>query len=318
MFSLYYNIDGVPTKDPPKFSFWVQESHAGFILKEDDTAFDIETSCIRLRDQLAAKIFGSLSNYHNTLPTISMAYVYGGIDAEVNVSKEEFEQFARQAEHHPLHNQLLYFFDAANLIGTLQNTVMESKHLLGQFYKTLNSSSFLIDPNITMLDEGVQYASGPIVTNITSTINHLFINLYSQLDFITKIAWEFQHLSTDFTSYPKLKAKDILFGDAKKISLNGLAGSIYDSSDDIKRIIALRNEIVHNSSIDSIPKVYQVIRDKKLVGKFILLPDLEDGFIRSFKNRKRFFNQDLKLNELLPELLSDFWKRVLLTLNAIS
>lgn len=318
MFSLYYNTDGIPSKDPSKEMFWVQESPAGFILKEGDITYEIETRCIRLGDQLATKIFGSLPAYHALLPTIPMAYVYGGIDAEVNVSKEEFEKFINHGPHHPLHNQLLYFYDAENLIGTLQNAVMESKHLLGQFYKTLNTNSFLIDPNITMVEDGLQYAAGPIVTNITSTVNHLFINLYSQLDFITKIAWEFQHLPIDFTTYHKLKSRDVLFGDAKKISVNGLAGSIYDTSDDIKRIIALRNEIVHNSSIDSIPKVYQVISNKQIIAKFILLPDMGNGFIRSFKNRKRFFNQDLKLNELLPELLFDFWRRVHLTLEAIS
>jgi hypothetical protein len=317
MFSPYYNTNGIPTERPLENSFWVQETAAGFVLKEGDITYDIDAACIRLRDRLAAKIFGHLSTYHALLPTIAIPYFYGGIDAEVNVSKEEFEKFATTVSYHPMHNQLLYFYDVGNLISTLQNSVAESKHLMGQFFKTLNMNSFLIDPNIPMVEEGLQYAAGAIVTNITSTVNHLFINLYSQLDFITKIAYEFEHLSTDFTSYPKLASKDKLFGDAKRISLNALPGSIYEASVDVKCIMALRNEIVHNSSIDSIPKVYQVMKDKKIIEKYILLPDLENGFIKSFKNRKRFFNQDVKLNNLLPQMMQEFWKRVLTTVSVI-
>jgi hypothetical protein len=82
-------------------------------------------------------------------------------------------------------------------------------------------------------------------------------------------------------------------------------------------IISIRNEIVHNSSIDSIPKVFQVIDNKQLVEKFILLPDFQNGFIKTYKNRKRFFFDEIKLNEILPGLVIDFWQRLQVTLQAI-
>lgn len=96
-----------------------------------------------------------------------------------------------------------------------------------------------------------------------------------------------------------------------------MEGSIYEKNSTISMIMYLRNEIVHNASIDSIPKVYQRIEGGKIVEKYILLPDFRDGIICIFKNRKRFFDDDAKLNAILPELMEDFWNRLKLTLTQI-
>jgi len=76
-------------------------------------------------------------------------------------------------------------------------------------------------------------------------------------------------------------------------------------------------EIVHNASIDSIPKVYQNIQGKDLIEKFILLPDFKNGIIKTYKNRRRFFNDDNKLNEVLPTIIKEFWNRLKFTLSEI-
>mgnify|MGYP003665560411 FL=1 len=145
----------------------------------------------------------------------------------------------------------------------------------------------------------------------------MFINLYSQLDFVTKIIFEFENIYTNFDVYPKLKSKSILFGDSKKTSFKEKPDTIYEMTDNIRIIMYLRNEIVHNSSIDSFPKVYQNIDNKKIIEKFILIPDFRNGLIQTFKNRKRFFNDDTKLNKILPSLINDFWIKLINTLSHI-
>jgi len=149
------------------------------------------------------------------------------------------------------------------------------------------------------------------------TVNQLFVNLYSQIDFTTKIIYEIENLHTNFATYPKLKSKDIVYGDSKKTAFREMQGSIYDMSESMRMIMYLRNEIVHNASIDSVPKVYQIIKDKKIIEKFILLPDFDDGIVCTFKNRKRFFNNDTKLNEILPQLIEEFWTRLKYTISEI-
>lgn len=315
---MFYNVNGIPTDKPILDKFWVQESSDNFIFNKGDITFDIDFKCVELRLEISKKIFGSTQAYYKYAEIAPDFFRYGGIDADIKISKKQFESLITKIGKDEISNKLLYYYDVTNILGTIQNGVLETKYLLGQFYKTLNLNTYLLDGQRTVVDDGVQFASGMIVTNITSLVNHLFINLYSQLDFVVKFIYEFENIATDYSSYPKLKSKDILFGDAKKTSLNDLANSLFDLSDNIKMIISLRNEIVHNSSIDSIPKVYQVIKDKVLIEKFILLPDFHNGFIKTFKNRKRFFYDEVKLNEILPELIIDFWKKLQNTLNSIN
>ncbi|WP_294214708.1 hypothetical protein [uncultured Chryseobacterium sp.] len=316
---LFYNVNGIPSESPPEEKFFITENIVkDFIFKEGDLTFQIENICIRLRNKIAISIFGKVENLHflNSCPIFPFA-AYAGIDAEIKISKQEFEKIYGKIQDKETLNKLLYYYDVENLIGNVQNSVLETKYLVGNFYKLLNENTFLVAENYTTVENGIQYASGPIVVNITSIVNHLFINLYSQLDFITKLAYEIENLNLDFKNYPKLKSKDVLYGDQKKIKLANLPNSLFELSNNIKIIVYLRNEIVHNASIDSIPKVYQVIKDKKIVEKYLLLPDFENGTIQVYKNRRRFFNDDFKLNEILPKMITDFWKRSKLTLENI-
>src|SRR5690606_1044777 len=202
----------------------------------------------------------------------------------IKIIKEDFEKLLIGIEDKERLFRLLYYFDVENLISTLQNSVLETKYIVGEFYKILNTNSFLIHNDLTVVENGIQYSSGYIVTNITSLVNHLFINLYSQMDFTTKIIYEIENLHMNFETYPKLKSKDTTYGDSKKTAFREMPDSIYEMSDAIRMIMYLRNEIVHNASIDGIPKVYQNIKNKKVIEKFILLPDFSNGMIRTYKN----------------------------------
>lgn len=314
---MVYNLNGISTQVPPKDKFWVSEFEGNFILKEGDLTYDLDSRCVQLYQDAKIKIFGSTKLYWEYAMQAPVFFAQGGLDAELNISKEDFEIIANHLSSDEISNKLFYFYDVANILSTLQNAIVETKFLLGQFYKTLNENSFLVVKGLSGIADGIQYSSGPIVTNITSLVNHLFINLYSQLDFATKLIFEFENIAEDFSRYPKLKCKDILFGDYRRTSLAGLPNSIYDGCENIKKIMSLRNEIVHNSSIDNLPKVYQVISKNQLIEKYILIPDLHNGFIKTYKNRKRFFHYDTKLNEILPALVIDFWVRLKNTLDLI-
>ena len=316
---IFYNINGIPSTKPDEDNFFIMENETGELLfKEGDLTYKIERICIELRNLLAIKIFGSIEEYHKFLaspiyPITSLA----GINAEIRISKEQFEKFIKAIDDKTSLNKLLYFSDVENLISTIQNSVLETKYLVGEFYRTLNKNSFLIKEDLFTVENGIQYSAGSVVTNITSLVNHLFINLYSQLDFVTKIIFEFENIETNFDVYPKLKSKSILFGDSKKTSFNEKPDTIYKMTDNIRIIMYLRNEIVHNSSIDSIPKVYQNINNKKIIEKFILIPDFREGLIQTFKNRKRFFDNNTKLNKIIPLIIDDFWNKLINTLDQI-
>lgn len=320
-----YNINGIlenltTERINEKEGFFVTQNKLGdFIYLGSEKVYEIENLCFELRNLIAIKIFGSISEYHHILqhpiyPLVAQA----GIDAEIRVSKEDFEDFINKYEDKETIYRMLYFFDIDNQIGTLQNCVVETTYAIGEFYKQLNINSFLINEGVFSVENGIQFASGSIVTNITSLVNRIFICLYSILDFITKIVHEVEQLQSDFNSYPKLKSKDTLLGNSKKTSFHEMKNTLFERTENRKIIEYLRNEIVHNASIDSIPKVYQNIKNKQIIEKFILLPDFSEGIIKTFKNRKRFFDNDTKLNEILPDLINDYFTRLSFTLQQIN
>jgi hypothetical protein len=313
----FYNTNGILTNKSTD-KFWIQKlDDHHFIIKEGDVTGDIDKICVKLHDVLMQKIFGNKEEYYSILPLIALVFPYGGLDSEVKISKEVFEKLVTSFKNEKQYNKLLYYYDCRNLLSTLQNSVVESNYLFGQFYLLLNENSFRI-ASIPIDSDGVQFASGLIVSNIFSVVNYLFINLYSQLDFMTKFVYELENISNDFLNYPRLKSAHILYGDKKKLSLNGLPDSIFDNSKTLNTIITLRNEIVHNSSFDYMPKVYQVFKNGELIEKYILLPDFNEGRLKTFKNRKRFFDDDVRLNEVLPNLVPDFWRRLFNTLSSVN
>jgi hypothetical protein len=322
---IIYNINGIPediTLDniAAKEGFYVvQMQFDDFIYRGGEKVSEIESMCFELRILLAVKLFGSVQEYYRILehpifPLVAQA----GIDADVKVSKEEFAEFVLQYDDKETLYKMLYFFDIDNVIGTLQNCMVETKFAVGEFYKQLNINSFFVIENRFSFEDGVQYSSRGIVTNITSLVNRIFICLYSMLDFITKIAHEVEELQTDFTSYPKLKSKETVLGYAKKTIFHEMENTLFERTDSRKMIEYLRNEIIHNASIDSLPKVYLRVEGNKIVEKFILLPDFSNGIIESYRNRKRFYKVDTKLNEILPDMINDYFTRLSFTLQQIN
>jgi hypothetical protein len=312
--SKHYNINGISTDKETDTSIVFEWSNH-FSIKANDNTTEIDFKLISLTHKVADKLFGSVQNLYGILPFKSTVFSYAGVDAEIKVSKQEFEKWVISQKSEETH-KILFYYDFQNLVGSLQNLVQESRFLFCDFFKTLNNNSFMLSDKPLQPDI-LMFASGQLVTNIFSTINHLFINLASQLDFITKISVELESLPSDFKEYPKLKSNGILYGDSKKIKAINLDNTLFDRTDDLKLILSLRNEIVHNASFENIPKVYQVFKDNVMIEKFIYIPDTTNGNFDTFKNRNRFFNNEVKLNEILPGLVTDFWKKMETTIDKL-
>lgn len=306
----FYNIDGITSDEKTNKSIVLEWNNQFSIFAKDNTA-ELDFKLISLTHKVAVILFGSQENLYNY--SLTFAHSLGGIDAEIKISKKEFEKWVNNQKSVDTH-KILFYYDFKNLIGSLQNLILESRFLFCDFYKTLNINSFMLSQNPINPDI-FMFASGQLVTNIFSKINHLFINLASQLDFLTKIAFELENLPKDFLEYPKLRSNNLLYGDFKKIKSLPFDKTLFDKTDDMKLIISLRNEIIHNASFENTPKVYQQFKENKLIEKFILVPDFTNGNFDTFKNRNRFFNNEVKLNEILPNLVTDFWSKMEITID---
>lgn len=57
----------------------------------------------------------------------------------------------------------------------------------------------------------------------------------------------------------------------------------------------LRNELVHNATWEMNSKVFVKVEAGKVIEKCIYMPDFsEEGYLITYKNRKRFFSDGVK------------------------
>lgn len=88
-------------------------------------------------------------------------------------------------------------------------------------------------------------------------------------------------------------------------------------SDELRLINALRDETVHNGTIDHFSRIYEHTSGFKVKRRFILLPDHENGRILTAAGRKRFYSQDNHLNAVLPSILDSVFGDILSSLKEI-
>ncbi|TWR30906.1 hypothetical protein FPZ43_00025 [Mucilaginibacter pallidiroseus] len=113
------------------------------------------------------------------------------------------------------------------------------------------------------------HASGVIVTRFFSYVNYLFISLYSQMDYVSKICYELEHLKMTEKKYDMLQSSGILVGDANRLLFKKAQGTIFEECPNMSPIQALRNEIIQDGSFENTPQVFQLFQDNNMVEKYI-------------------------------------------------
>jgi hypothetical protein len=315
---IYLTLKGVPVDAPPSDDepyFW-SDFQGAWRPSSFDLSSEIECDCILIHDGLAAAIFGDLQTFHALLPYAPDLIFTAGLNSECNMPRSAFERFVEQNASAEPFNKLMYLADCRKLVASIQECTKEVSYLLGEFYRALNLDSLFFPP----MDEpdGTRWMTSPVVTNIHATLSFIFIRLHSLLDYTTKLAYEAQHLRSDFTSYPRLASKNILFGDRKFLNLNKAHHTLFESCDVVTEVELYRNHIIHAGLLDDMPKVYKVVEGGRTVEKFVLLPDRgPSGQFDKFRGRSLFYSGEDRVNLRLPYLIKAFQERQVATLQGI-
>jgi hypothetical protein len=135
------------------------------------------------------------------------------------------------------------------------------------------------------------------------------MRLHSLLDYSTKLAYEIEHLKSDFAKYPRLASANIQYGDRKRVKINDAKGSLFESCELITEIETVRHLVTHDGLLDDMPKLYKVVAGGSAIEKFVLMPDMAGGRLEKFKNRNLFFSREDKINLRLPKLVMGFRDR---------
>lgn len=114
--SKYYNINGISTTNPT--NEWVAHKWSNnFSNKFNDNTGEIDIKLISLTHKVADKLFGSIQKPYS-LP-LNSAHIYAGVDAEIKISKQEFEKWVNSGKSEQTH-KILFYYDFQNLVGSLQ------------------------------------------------------------------------------------------------------------------------------------------------------------------------------------------------------
>ncbi|UII28766.1 hypothetical protein LVD15_10165 [Fulvivirga maritima] len=252
----------------------------------------------------------------NLSPTDQSIVLIAGLDSETLIDKVQFERYLKcrikKGDKIPFLKSLIQN-DISSILDTLKNTLLESIDLYYHFEELLDSTNLLVNNN----DCGnkVIISKTPKTSLIIGLLSSSIIKMMSSLDIVVKYCYALEEKENfNYSKYHKINNK-ILFGDAKHLKkIKGVTESISNVSNDIRLLENLRNDFIHNNSINSFNRIYVKIFNNKVIDKYILIPDSQDGHFLKSTNRNRFFSNENKLNEFVPNVYEEVLKKVINTL----
>ena len=288
--------------------------------KNDTLIRDMENYLIDLYDIFRDIYFPDTDNYYLISKSIPPLLQQGGYSSDFQFDSDFFNEiynkFAVDGKHSEL-NKFIYVADCQYLISTLQNLTLHIEYCFTEYFIQISKINNIRESSIDK--SGVYFFQSEYCTNIAFLVESFFTKLYSILDIIVKIVYELENPVSDFSSMKKLNCADKLWGDKKKLKIYKQSNTIFeDDYETVKTIETIRNECIHNGTWENFPKVFAVVENYKIIERYMLFPDCKKGRFCTVKNRRHFYSQGLKVNDVLIQIHDDFYKRLITTLNVIS
>lgn len=310
------NLDGIAAAEPPKSGLFLQNIPLeGWRTNRRDRAYEISDLCRALDDGFRSVIFQDVE-YQMLVGAMPQFVAEGGLSADCPIGSGTFERFLAGFAGRPEVNKFLYFYDCERLVSSVSECLTEVNNAMGDFYYTLNLG-FLESDAARLGGDGVVTTRSSRVTQLMASLNFIFIRLHSLLDYSVKLAIEAETIKTDFSRYPKMKSASAQFGDRRRVSFNGAAGTLFEPCAFINTVESLRNHLIHDGLLEEQPKLFERVKNGAVVERFVLFPDMTDGRFDRYGNRNLFYGGEDKINLRLPDLVLEFQTRLEATLKLI-
>lgn len=315
MTPLYLNLNGIPAAAPPADQVYFYFDPQGVWRRsKGDRSGEFDILCVRLHNALRNRIMKGIP-YGDVIQALPQFVQTDGLNSEGAAGVTQFDQLLASYKEFPHINAFLYLYDCQKLVASLQECNKEVDQLLGEFFKVLNTEPLFFPP--MPQPDGIRYNTSPTVTKLFAHLSFIFVRLHSLLDYSAKVAAEVEKLRSEFSKYPRLASINTLFGDRKKLTINGEKGTVFEPCDLITTVETLRNHVIHDGLLDDMPKAYEHIEGGSAIERFVLLPDMTDGRFDRFNNRNLFFGREDKINLRLPHLIDEFQSRLERTISAL-
>ena len=288
----------------------------------DSLVRNVEDELVHLFEKFSNLYFPDANLYYGGLSIIPKGILDGGQSSDSSIDKNKFIELIDKLESSAIDiYRHIYVGDCQYLVSTLQNLIQAIEYCFMQYYIQIAQIDIPEDLLVEtkLWNEWEEYiTSSHQSRQLIFYLETFFTKLYSILDIMVKIVYELENPTESFTSITKLRSTRMLWGDRKKIAINNSLNSIFEDCNTIRMIESLRNEAVHNGSWEYQPKVYIITENRKIVERYMLFPDFEEGALSTVKNRRHFFSTGAKVNDVLLSIHNDFYKRLLITLQQIN
>lgn len=265
--------------------------------------YDLNSLEVELHDVITKNVFRGIDYYK--LVGIAPTWVRdAGHSQESSITKARFESLL-EYNNNPITHKFLYYHDCEMLMSAFQNRTQAIVHMMNSIFKH-------ITPELRSIKEyeEVVFSSCRADINLHVFLNSLIITLASSFDLITKVAHELLHMhEVSFEGYPKMKSAKVTYGDRVRLSENlKVEQTLFVENEPIyvRQIMSLRDEIIHNGSLDFRYSSYHGIIDGK-IDDFLFFPEMtESGVLLSYKARRKFYSDyNRTFNVILPQLVCD-------------
>lgn len=263
---------------------------------------EINNQMVEIHEYIQRLVFSDI-DYYSIIPLVPMWIRHAGHSEESCMDKISFEKRIK-ANENILTNKLLYYHDLEALTNSVQNRFSIIGKMIDILFLRLNSVF-----HCTYQDYDEVVFSRDVETH--AVLNTIIINVCSCLDILTKLTYELNSITeVSFDKYPKLKSKDILYSYSKRLPLKYRQdGSLFcDSTPVVIRMFeSLRNEIVHNGTLDFDYTIYYGKKGEDY-DTWIFFPEFDkSGVLASYNARKKFYPDYSKtFNTELPKMVNDF------------
>lgn len=257
---------------------------------------------VDLHDVIQRNVFKGI-DYYSIIDQAPIWVRDAGHSQEGNWTKDDLNKLIAKHDN-VLTHKFLYYHDCEMLMNAFQNKTAVMGTMLGRVFETLTP-----DLKYSMPDyDNVVFSCGASSSDVYVNLNSIIIMLASSFDILTKVAYELQEMpKISYDCYPKMRSANTTFGHRgylAKVLQDDKTIFAESTPKCIETVEALRNEIIHNGSLDFNYNLYHGAKGD-IIEHWIFAPDInESGRLETIKGRKKFYS-DCKntFNTLLPNLM---------------
>lgn len=314
MFIDYY---GRKTKNRPTTGHFEKTPDGIWISNNPSLPADeIMSSLEEINLKMLQRLFSDPSEFWDALETYEVDLLQAGLDPEARAGRDQFNDFFKSASGDA--QKLIFYYSVRGYNHAAQNMLNHVIISLGDAYELLSRENLEEKVPLEVQSYGgehYRHLRSPTCHRIWEKLNFCIEKIISFLDFLSKYIAELSAMDGKKIT-GRLNTSSVTFGGWRKIKL-AKDTALSNQSDDLRMLNVLRDETVHNGTIDHFSRIYEHAVDSIVQARFLLIPDHDGGRILTVAGRRRFFHQDNHLNAILPAAINRVLNDTLLSLRTI-